>query len=108
MKEASLVGEMKSGKILMVGKFLMMKKEVVPYRDKKTGQPATFNKVEFQVFGHEGTVFVQPDTRKIANFNMEAFKSPFKSMQDVVVIIESMEVKLGITTISGTVEPLEA
>jgi len=108
MKQAGLVGAIQAGKILFVGKFLLMKKDVVAYRDRESGQPATFNKVEYQVLGADGVVFVQPDTRKIPGFKMETHTCPFKQMQDVVVTIEKMEVSKGQTTIAGTIEALEA
>jgi len=95
------------GHIILVGRFLMMKKEVVPYRDRQSGQAATFNKLEFQVLTPNGTVFVQPDTRKMAGFKMETYVSPFKEMQKVVVVIDKLDTQKGITTIAGTIEALE-
>lgn len=97
-----------AGKILMVGKHLVTKKEVVPYRDKKTGAAATFNKVEHQVLREDGVVFVLPDTRKMPGFKMDTYVCPFKPMQDVVIEIENITVDRGTITVAGTVTPLEA
>jgi len=102
------VGAITSGKILLVGKFMHLKKEVVAYRDKQTGQPSTFNKLEFAVLGSDGVVFVQPDTRRIPGFKMDTYVCPFKSGGDVVVQIERMMTERGITTVVGNIEALEA
>jgi len=108
MKKAQLQEQIISGKILTVGRFVDFKKDVVAYRDRKTGQPATFNKVEYAVKTALGVVFVQPDTRKIPGFSMDTFKCPFEMGDAVVIEIQSMVTERGITTIGGTVEKLEA
>lgn len=107
MKKAELLNAMLAGKILLVGKFVFMKKEVVPYRD-RDGKPATFNKLEFAVLSANGIVFVQPDTRKMPDFKMDTYKCPFKEMDTVVVEVERMETEKGQTTIAGRAEYLEA
>lgn len=108
MKKSDILGAINAGKIVAVGKFLDFKKEVVAYRDKPTGKPATFNKLEYCVKVAAGVVFVQPDTRKIPDFNMEAFKCTLQPMDEVLVEIHSMQTERGITTIGGTVSKLEA
>lgn len=108
MKKAELVGAIEQGKMLFVGRVVFQKKDVVAYRDKRTGQPATFNKLEFSVVGANGVVFVQPDTRKIPNFKMETYQPPFKIGDMVVVEVESMIQEKGQTTVTGNVEPLVA
>jgi len=107
MTKAKLLEAFNAGKILLVGKAMHFKKEVIAYRDRSTGKPATFDKVEFAVLGANGVVFVQPDTRKIPGFDMGKYENPFKPGQDVVVTIDTMSVDKGITTISGTVESLD-
>jgi len=99
---------MKAGHILLVGSMMHFSKEVIAYRDPKTKEPATFNKVQFTVLGANGVVFVQPDTRRMPGFKMETFVSPFKIGQPVVVDVERITVERGVTTIQGMVEPLEA
>jgi len=108
MKQANLTEAVMSGKLLLVGTFLHMKKEVVKYSDRQTKQAAEFNKVEYAVLGSNGVVFVQPDTRKMPGFNMEKFVCPFKSNDRVVVEVERIMVDKGISTIAGTIEKLEA
>jgi len=107
MKQNQLIDAIKAGKILLVGKFVFMKKEVVPYRD-RDGKPATFNKLEFAVLGANGIIFVQPDTRKMPDFKMDTYVCPFKEMDLVVVEVERMETEKGQTTISGMAQKLEA
>lgn len=108
MKESELLASVKAGQLLLVGTFVHFKKEVVPYRDRKTGQPATFDKVEFQVLTANGVVSVQPDTRKIPGFKMDSYRCPFKPQQPVVVIVEGMVTERGNTTIAGSISALEA
>lgn len=106
MKQAEVISAFNAGKILTVATFLFFKKEKVGYRG-KDGRPAEFDKIEFSVLTANGIVFVQPDTRKIPGFDMETYKCPFKPNDKVVVEIVSMSVDKGITTIGGTVSPLE-
>jgi len=108
MKQSQLVNAVESGKLLVVGSVVFFKKDVVPYRDKQTGKPATFNKIEYSVVTARGVWFVQPDTRKIKDFDMNTFANPFKNGQRVVVEVESMITEKGQVTVSGNIEPLEA
>lgn len=108
MKKADILGAVNKGAILTIGKFIDFKKEVVAYRDQKTGKPATFDKVEYAVKIATGVVFVQPDTRRIPGFDMATFKCDLQPMDDVVVTIQTMLAERGITTIGGTIEKLEA
>lgn len=107
MKQAEVIKQFESGRILTIGQFLFFKKEVVAYRDSKTGKPATFDKVEFAVLTANGVVLVQPDTRKIPDFDFAKFECPFKQMDKVVVEIDSMTVDKGVTTIGGKISKLE-
>jgi len=95
-----------AGKIITVATFLHFKKEVVAYRG-KDGKPATFDKIEYACLTANGIVFVQPDTRRIPGFDMENYKCPFKPNDKVVVELVSMTVDKGITTIGGSVSPLD-
>lgn len=106
MKQAEVIAAFNAGKILTVATFLHFKKEVVAYRG-KDGKPATFDKVEYACLSANGIVFVQPDTRKMVGFDMETYKCPFKSGDKVVVEINSMAIDKGITTIGGTIQPLD-
>jgi len=106
MKQVEVIAAFNAGKILTVATFLHFKKEVVAYRG-KDGKPATFDKIEFSVLTANGIAFVQPDTRRIPGFDMETYKCPFVPNQRVVVEISSMQVDKGITTIGGTVAPLD-
>jgi len=106
MKQVEVTAAFNAGKILTVATFCHFKKEVVAYRG-KDGKPATFDKIEFAVLTANGIVFVQPDTRKIPGFEMDTYKCQFKPNDRVVVEINSMAIEKGITTIGGTVSPLE-
>lgn len=106
MKLAEVTAAFNAGKILTVATFMHFKKEVVAYRG-KDGKPATFDKIEFACLTANGVVFVQPDTRRMVGFDMETYKCPFKQGDKVVVEINSMTIDKGITTIGGTVSPLE-
>jgi len=108
MKQVGLLEAVQAGRILLVGTFLHFKKESIAYSDRKTGKPAVFDKIEYSILGANGVVFVQPDTRKMPGFDIAKFACPFKQGAKVVVDIERMEVDRGTTTISGTVELLEA
>lgn len=108
MKQANIINNILAGKFLLVGKFVHFKKEVVAYRDRQTGQAATFNKLEFTILTANGIVFVQPDTRKIPGFKMDAYVCPFKDNQQVVIEVEKMVTERGTTTVAGNIEVLEA
>jgi len=96
-----------AGKIITVATFLHFKKETIGYRDRVSGKPATFDKIEFTVLTAGGVVFVQPDTRRIPNFEMDKYTCPFKPNDKVVVEIQSMSIDKGVTTIGGTIEKLD-
>lgn len=106
MKQNEVIAAFNAGKILTVATFLHFKKEVVAYRG-KDGRPATFDKIEYTVLTANGVAFVQPDTRRIPGFDMETFKCQFQPNQKVVVEIATMTVDKGITTIGGSLSPLE-
>jgi len=107
MKKADVVAAFESGKIVTIGVFLHFKKEVIAYRDSKTGKPATFDKLEYAVLTANGVVMVQPDTRKIPDFDFAKFECPFKQMDKVVVEVHTMSVNLGVTTIGGNITKLD-
>lgn len=107
MKQAELLAAFNAGKIVVVGKFLHFKAETIAYRDRVSGKPATFDKIEFTVMTANGVVFVQPDTRRIPGFDIAKYKPPFAENAKVVVEIQSMVVEKGVTTIGGTIEALD-
>jgi len=107
MKEQEISTHLASGHILFRGRFLLSKAERINYRDKKTGQSATMDKLTHTVFSPDGVKFVEQDTRAIPGFNPEGYRSPIKENQPVIVIVSAVKQDMGITTIRGALHPVE-
>jgi len=97
-----------AGNLLLRGRYLLSKAETIKYRDKTTKQAATMDKLSHSLLTGQGVVFVEEDTRSIAAFNPETYKSPFKESDQVVVLVSSVKQEMGITTIRGVLHPVEA
>lgn len=105
-----MMRRIEEGDMLMPGQFVTLKKETIEYMDKKQKPPqkATFNKLQYAVLSSKfGVVFVEIDERKIPDFDMQKFKSPFVSGQPVVAEVDQMTTMNGIRTIRGALHPVE-
>lgn len=107
MKIAEVQSKVLAGVPVIVGKYLQTRAETVRYMDKKTKQPASFDKLVHIVMTQaSGPVVVDVDTRKIAGFSPETYKSPFKDGEQVAVVITSCGTNGGMFTARGEVHPL--
>lgn len=107
MKKTEMIDRLMSGRTLMVGTVVHMKKERIEYRDKQTKQKATFDKVTYSLLTGGGVVFLDVDTRKIPGFNFDSYVSPFKTNEKVCIDVDKLVVDKGITTVSGVVSVIQ-
>jgi len=108
MKQAQITEAVLRGQLIQGGEYLMSKAENIPYKDKKTGAAASFDKLTHTILTSDGAVAVEEDTRKIAGFDPVKYRSTYSKGQKVVVLVESKVSVRGVVTLRGKLEALEA
>lgn len=112
MKKAEMMERIMAGDAMIPGTYVLLKKDVIDYTVKKganIGQAAQFNKLSHAIQSPKhGIIFVMVDARKIPNFDMAKYETPFKPGQPVVAVItDKMTTNMGIKTVSGELHPIE-
>jgi len=94
------------GGFYALGEYRGTKAETVNYRDKQTGNRASFSSINHVVETGDQTVTVQE--RLPDGADIKAVKPPFKKGQKVLVQVESIERVSGFIRATGTMTPVDA
>lgn len=106
MKQSEILGRVLKGELIQCGEYLMSRCETIKYA--KNGKSEQFDKLSHTVLTGEGAVTVDEDTRKLANFNPDTYKAPFKKGQSVAIVVESKISQRGVVTIRGQIAVVES
>lgn len=79
--------------------------ETIKYQDKKTGRMAEMAMLRHNI--EVGDVAVAINERTTDDFKADAYKSPFKKGQKVLVCLQSMETDKGLVRARGTLHAIE-
>jgi len=101
MKEKDIITKWLAGEEIVIVRYYMTKAETVPYRDKTTQRPMSFDKLTHTVLTKDGAAAVDEDTRGIPNFVAKDYKPPFADGDRVAFsVVEKTSVK-GVVTYKG-------
>jgi len=101
-----------AGDAMIPGEYVNLKKDVIDYTVKtgtNKGDKAQFNKLMHAIVSPKhGIIFVIIDARKIPDFDMAKYQTPFKPGDKVVAVItDKLTSNMGIKTVSGELHPIE-
>lgn len=105
MKQAELIKRILAGEALLVAEYRSGTAETIRWRDGETGRALEAVAVRHSI--ECGTKSIQVSERTPEGFKPENFQAPAKKGQMVVWHVTGMTTQRGVTSGTGTFEPLE-